>query len=384
MIVMLVGRFLPEMPGGAEQQCLRLSRELVKRGNHVVVLTSRQSPVTLGHETIDGVMIRRFYTPFDPQLTGRYFVGSLVWIAKLAFWFLRNQGNVRLIHVHQLKLQAYLGCLFGKMLRVPCVVKPGNAGLRSDIANVRRKPVIGRKMITTILRDTDRFVAISDAIRDELISEGVPASRVVSVPNGVEINLGFDELDHSRWPNGATGEGWQRVFLFAGRLEAVKNVPLVLQSFPAAGPQARLLIVGTGSLKAELEKAAREYGLDGRVSFLGFHPNPKELMQRAHFFVLSSVAEGMSNAMLEAMSSGLVPISTPVSGSRDLIVHGKNGFISGDFSSLRYGQALETASKLSAEQFRAMSRAAFDTVQRECSIGSVVSRLEAVYNELSP
>jgi len=383
MIVMLIGRFVPEVYGGAEQQCLRLSRELARRGRCVGVLTSRQTFATRSREIIDGVLIRRFYTPFDPQLTGRYFVGSLLWTLQLASWFLRNHREVRLIHVHQLKLQAYLGCLFGRMLRVPCVVKPGNAGQHSDIANVRRKPLIGRTMIRTILRDTDRFIAISSAIRDELIDNGVPAARVASISNGIEMELSFDQIDRLRWPVQASGENWERVFLFAGRLEAVKNVSLLLQSFPAAGPKSRLLIAGTGSLRAELERSARQLGLDGRVAFVGFHTNPRELMHCAHFFVLSSVAEGMSNALLEAMSSGLVPISTPVSGSRDLIVHGKSGFLANDFSTFAFEQALRAASAVSQAQLRAMSRAAFDAVENKCGMNSVASRIEAVYNELT-
>jgi len=94
-------------------------------------------------------------------------------------------------------------------------------------------------------------------------------------------------------------------------------------------PELRLKVMGDGNAKPSLEALVKEKGLEEKVQFLGRIPREetKGYYQEASLFVLPSLNEGMSNAMLEALASGLPIISTPTGGAAELVEEGKNGKI---------------------------------------------------------
>jgi glycosyltransferase involved in cell wall biosynthesis len=114
--------------------------------------------------------------------------------------------------------------------------------------------------------------------------------------------------------------------LFVGRLSDQKN-PLSLlrgwQQVNAAG-EYRLLIAGEGPLESSLRRRAAELQLQG-TEFLGVCRDLRGVYHRACALVLPSLSEGCSNALLEAMASGLCPIVTNIGGNSDVIVDGVNG-----------------------------------------------------------
>ncbi len=110
-----------------------------------------------------------------------------------------------------------------------------------------------------------------------------------------------------------------------------------------AYPELRLKIMGDGSARASLEALVAEKGLAERVTFLGRIPREKTspYYQEASLFVMPSLNEGMSNAMLEALASGLPIISTPTGGAAELVTEGKNGLIVKEKSAADIAAAIE-------------------------------------------
>ena len=106
------------------------------------------------------------------------------------------------------------------------------------------------------------------------------------------------------------------------------------------------------------------------------------LYRGADIFVLPSVSEGMSNALLEAMSYGLLVLASDIPENRSVIQHGKDGLL------FRQGDSEDLARKLESlvanvdGSAQRLARAARDTAQRRFSVGAVVDRLEAIYGEL--
>lgn len=124
----------------------------------------------------------------------------------------------------------------------------------------------------------------------------------------------------------------ERVIIGAGRLSTQKNFPLLISAFAKiAGefPEYKLRIYGKGDLLESLQKLAAEKGVGDRVEFPGFATNMPSVLEKASMFVLSSDFEGMPNALMEAMASGLPCVSTDCGGggARFLIQNGENGIL---------------------------------------------------------
>ena len=115
---------------------------------------------------------------------------------------------------------------------------------------------------------------------------------------------------------------------FVGRLARVKNLPLLLRACARLGGNWRLKIVGEGPERAPLERLARTLGIERRVHFMGAQSaaEVQRQLQQMDIFVLPSLAEGMSNAALEAAAAGLPLLLSRVGGADQLVAEGKNGF----------------------------------------------------------
>ena len=112
--------------------------------------------------------------------------------------------------------------------------------------------------------------------------------------------------------------GWKKGYEFALRAAVI-----VRDAIPAV----RFDIVGDGALRVELEAMARDLGLDGTVRFLGKRRDIAELMAGFDCYMLSSVIEGMPNALLEAMALGRPVVTTSAGGSAEVVVHGESGIV---------------------------------------------------------
>jgi len=117
-----------------------------------------------------------------------------------------------------------------------------------------------------------------------------------------------------------------------GRLDPVKNQAALLHLCrrlldrdPALGRRLRLVIVGDGPLRANLEAETAALGLAGQVSFTGARSDTPELLRTLDVFVLPSLNEGISNTILEAMSTGLPVVAARVGGNPELVAEGVTG-----------------------------------------------------------
>lgn len=121
-------------------------------------------------------------------------------------------------------------------------------------------------------------------------------------------------------------------FVFTGRLSLVKDIKFLLLSFKSYLEKfgdARLLIIGDGELRKDLEKYTDELKISSHVRFAGFleKQDIAKALNSAHVFLLTSKIEGWPTALVEAMACGLPAVSTNVSGVSDMITNGINGFV---------------------------------------------------------
>jgi len=173
----------------------------------------------------------------------------------------------------------------------------------------------------------DRFLVISEEIDRSLADLGIPADKRVQLPNGVDI----DKYSPASVPEKrALRESLELpneslVCVFSGRMVEEKQLPRLLSVWSELThqyPGALLVILGSGPQEDTLKQMA------GRnVRMTGFSDKVDAYLKAADLFVLPSTREGLSNAMLEAMASGLAVVTTTVGGALDVIDHGVHGWL---------------------------------------------------------
>jgi len=120
--------------------------------------------------------------------------------------------------------------------------------------------------------------------------------------------------------------------VYVGRLSREKGVLTLVEAFAEvvkAIPEARLIIVGDGSLRPHVKKQIRELNLEDKVLITGFIPNSQipRILEKASVFVLPSYGEGLSNALLQAMAAGLPCVVSDTEENREVVRHGVNGLL---------------------------------------------------------
>jgi sugar transferase (PEP-CTERM/EpsH1 system associated) len=179
-----------------------------------------------------------------------------------------------------------------------------------------------------------RYVALSRHLEDYLEHQaGTPAARVSQVYNGVDTER-FRPFAVSRPPIRDCPFGNPTLWLVGsvGRMEAVKDPCNLARAFvranaldPGATRHWRLVMVGDGALRAAIEKLLVDHDLRDRAWLPGERGDVAEILRGLDCFVLPSLAEGISNTILEALATGLPVIATAVGGNGELIESGTNG-----------------------------------------------------------
>lgn len=176
----------------------------------------------------------------------------------------------------------------------------------------------------------DSVVAVSQGVADDLVRTlGIDATRVKVIYNPVVDETLFDKakqpLEHPWFK-----QGEPPVVLAVGRLTEQKDFETLIRAFAVVRAKrvVRLLILGEGELRFQLETLVNQLGLKDDVALPGFVANPFGYMARASVFVLSSRWEGLPTVLLEAMACGAQVVSTDCpSGPREILEDGKWGLL---------------------------------------------------------
>jgi len=170
-----------------------------------------------------------------------------------------------------------------------------------------------------------------------------------------------------------------------GRLAAQKSLPTLLEGLAQALPACsslHLLLVGDGPERPALAHQAHALGLDGHVTFAGQQSDVRPYFEAADLFVLPSAAEGISNALLEAMSAGLACLATPVGGSPAVLEQGRCGLLLPVGQAAAWGQALAELGR-DPERRQRLGQAAQQRIFSQYDFGVVGAQYEALYARLS-
>lgn len=217
----------------------------------------------------------------------------------------------------------------------------------------------------------------------------VPADRITQVYNGVDVGrfcpppdgvrtaiagCPFNAPDH--WLIGTVG----RMQTVKDQTNLARAFVLALQQQPALRERLRLVLIGGGALREQCTTILRDAGLLDLAWLPGERSDVADVMRGLDCFVLPSLAEGISNTILEAMATALPVIATDVGGNADLVVHGQTG----EIVPSKQPQALATSLlnlAMQPEATRALGLAGRQRVQARFSLPAMVATYQLVYNQ---
>jgi glycosyltransferase involved in cell wall biosynthesis len=252
---------------------------------------------------------------------------------KLAERFRR--ARVDIIHAHQCTPWFY-AALSRLSHSSPRLLLEEHGRFYPEVTN-RKRAFINRHLIRRL---THAFVAVSDDIRRRLeIYEGLDARQVEVIYNGIAAPapLPDDERGALRASFGI-GPG-DFVIGTVGRFDTIKNLPMLvgaLASVGQAAPRVRGLLVGDGPVMASIRGLVASTGMADRIHLSGYRSDAGNLTQCMDLFVLTSLSEGTSMALLEAMAAGVPAAVTAVGGNPEIVLDGATGWTvpSGDVDAL--------------------------------------------------
>jgi len=308
-ILMVIGQFYP-IVGGAEVQANKLALTLISKGIDVDILTIHRRGLSR-YEVVNGIRIFRL-SGLGYKKIKRY---SVLW--SIYSFILQNRNNYDIIHIHQGLLPAYAASLAAKKSKIPSLVKIGSSGYNFDLKKVREKSWMGNHIYNSIKNNVDYFISITPQIKEELITSGIENERIVSIPNGVEIKRKSKSHDCSDTNvDIITG-------VAVGRLCHHKNYDFLFKVISKIKNREnyRLYILGNGPDEHKLKCLAKSLCIEETLVFCGLVNNVDEYLATADFFVLPSKTEGLSNALLEAMAFGVVPVVSDIPGNRFVVAN---------------------------------------------------------------
>ncbi len=345
----------PSQIGGAEVHVVALAEKLRERGHHVTVICPRGRAL-LRELDVRGLPV------WAPRTFGKVDPVTLV---RLMRWLRRERIDI--IHTH-LSTASLLGSLAARGVGIPALATVHGLNTR------------------TCYNYAHAIIAVSNAVRQHLVAQGMPAERISVIHNGVDLRA-FARAEQGRdvraeWgvPPGA------RLLVTVGRLAPAKGHADLLEAVARLAAEPRwgemmLLVVGSGALRAQLEAQAARLGLAERVIFVGFQRDVQPFVRAAEVFVLPSVQEGLSLSALEAMALGKPVVACRVGGTPEVVVDGETGLLVAPGRPRELARALEQLLS-NPDQAAAMGAAGQRRVREAFDLEQMVTRIEERYRGL--
>jgi glycosyltransferase involved in cell wall biosynthesis len=310
--------------GGTERQAVQLVRLLHEGGRyraHLACLNNRgilrDEVERLGLGEIAEYPLNSFYD--------RNFLKQVRRLAR----FLKQQ-DISVVHTHDFYTNIF-GMTAARMANVPARIasKRETEGFRTSLQ--KRAERYAFSLAHAVITN-------ADAVRNQLIKEGVRAEKLFTVYNGLDMTRVAPQAGLEReamlallaLPQKERERKRRFVTIVANLQHAVKDHPMFLRAAARVHevvPEAAFLIAGEGRLMDELRSLSAELGIESDTFFIGRCQHVAELLSVSEVCVLSSKAEGFSNAILEYMAAARPVVATDVGGAREAIREAETGYL---------------------------------------------------------
>jgi glycosyltransferase involved in cell wall biosynthesis len=358
------------IPAGQTTHVLSLARALDRRQHHVTVVLPanlRRSIAALRQAGIEAVPLELRKVVWPPQ--------AVLGLARL----IRRQ-DFDVIHVHSQEA-GLLGRVVARM-----------AGVRSAVytpqtIDIRRARFHWLYVLIeyVLAHATDVIVSVNEADRKRMIRWGIPAHKIVNIPNGIDLSAFKGPVDSGSLRRALGLDENRPLVMQVARLSAQKD-PLAFVEGAAhvvrERPDAQFALVGEGPLRDAVAARIQALGLRGHVHMLGWRDEAFRLMVAADVVSLTSRWEGMPYTLLEAMAWGRPVVATAVNGCPEIVVDAETGFLAppGDTAAWagRVADLLSDPAMAAGMGWQGRAR-----VEERFSLQGVVARVESLYQRVA-
>ena len=233
----------------------------------------------------------------------------------------KNKCNV--IHIHWAIPTGLIGVWVASLLKKTFIVTIHGSDLRMAL----ERPGFLRKIFVYICKNATHINCVSEVQEKEMEQLGITGEKISIIPMGVDeifLKMGMNrKIEFNKRPF---------TILSNRNLLPIYNVSLLIRAIPIVlkeEPEAEFLIAGDGSEKEALEREAKNLNINSSVKFLGRVPHEvmPNLLSQADIYVSTSLYDGTSVSLLEALASGAFPVVTDIPSNREWITDGNNGFL---------------------------------------------------------
>jgi len=361
---------LADLAGGAERQIFELAKRLNKERYSITIASLEsvgQVPPELIHSIscqLETFPVKRIYG-LSGILEGFRFIRFL------------RKSRTNILMTYHFGSDIWGTCM-AKIAGVPVIISN-----RRDMGFWRTRRHIF--MYRIVNRWVKKIIVNAEAIKKLIQSEEFLSDKKVSVIyNGIDCLSEIKSNLDIRKELGLTQDDF--IFMHVANLRSVKGHSYLLKSFSKAineCSRVKLLLIGEGELREELQGLVKELGIDKNIFFLGKRENIRSLITQADVCLLPSLSEGMSNSILEYMAAGKPVIATNVGGNPELVQDGQTGILVEKENVKQLRDALLCLAKDSVQR-KYMGKNGLEKVQREFSMKRMVASYDELFNDSSP
>lgn len=329
MKVLFLNYEYPPLGGGAGNATFYLMHEYAKmKGLNVDLITSSHD--NSFHLEKVGENIRIHKLPIGKNEKNLHFQSQkdLVVYSWKAYRYCKKlirQNKYDLTHSFFTVPCGFLSLRLKNKYKIPYIVSLRGSDVPGYSERFSRIYGFLKPLIKIIWKNSNMVVSNSEGLRD-LSLKSKPNQKIEIICNGIDTKVFKPNEELGRKDEFIITLGGTRITPRKGikyLIEAVKKISDVY-------PKISVTIIGEGNEKESLRELSAELGIKDKIKFIGHVDNSRKVIpyyQEASVFVLPSLNEGMSNAMLEALASGLPILATDTGGTRELVENGENGFI---------------------------------------------------------
>lgn len=354
--------------GGTEGQAVELFRRLPAHWDASLGCVTKQGPHL---EAVRELGCEPLELPLQGAVA-QVNTGKQIW--RLASE-LRRRG-VKLVHAHD---------FYTTLLAVPAARLAGAKVVVGRLDMGHWPQGFAKTLLVRATQMADGVIANAHAIRDLLVEqEGIAAGKLRVIPNGIDL-AAFDARAAAPLADALPARPGVKPFVHVANqthpVKAQEDLFHAARILKHDHPELALWLVGDGPRRKHLEALALQMGIAEQVHFLGHRSDVAAILKRAYAGVLCSHAEGLSNALIEYLASGLPAVATQVGGNGEVVAHGERGLLVPARSPFALAAAMERLLR-KPELAARLGANGRDFVEHELTLELLVERHDGFYREV--